>query len=137
MKPIRGQVQLLLRAGADYCLKKGDQSLRAKTARTCRELLKMEEALWLFVEQEGVEPANNAAERAIRPAVLWRQVSFGTESESGSQFVARLLTVAATLRSQQRNILDFLCQANNSHRQGAASPSLLPITLAAESALAA
>jgi transposase len=137
VKEIRRQVQWLLSAGADYCLKKGDKSLRAKTARTCRELLKMEEALWLFVEQEGVEPTNNAAERAIRPAVLWRHVSFGTESESGSQFVARMLTVAATLRSQQRNILDFLCQATNTYRQGVASPSLLPITIAPEGALAA
>lgn len=44
----------------------------AKTVRTCRQLLKVEPALWLFVDVEGVEPTNNAAERAIRLAVIWR-----------------------------------------------------------------
>ncbi|KYC38613.1 hypothetical protein WA1_36135 [Scytonema hofmannii PCC 7110] len=43
--------------------------LRTKTVRTCRQLLKVEKAMWLFVTTEGVEPTNNAAERAIRPAV--------------------------------------------------------------------
>ena len=37
----------------------------AKTVRTCRQLLKVEPALWLFVAVEGLEPTNNAAERAI------------------------------------------------------------------------
>jgi hypothetical protein len=45
---------------------------KAETLRTCRQLLKVEPALWLFVTVSGLEPTNNAAERAIRPAVLWR-----------------------------------------------------------------
>ena len=51
-----------------------------KTEGTCRELLKLRQALWTFVRHEGVEPTNNAAERAIRPGVLWRKGSFGTQS---------------------------------------------------------
>ncbi len=62
----------------------------AKTVRTCRQLLKVEPALWLFLTVEGLEPTNNAAERAIRPAVLWRRTSFGSQSEAGSVFVAML-----------------------------------------------
>lgn len=46
--------------------------------------------MWLFVTVEGVEPTNNAAERAIRPAVLWRRTSFGTQTAAGSTFVARM-----------------------------------------------
>jgi len=34
---------------------------------------------------DGVEPTNNVAERALRPAVLWRKGSFGSESAVGSQ----------------------------------------------------
>ncbi len=50
----------------------------------------MEPALWLFVTVTGLEPTNNAAERAIRLAVLWRRTSFGSQSEAGSVFVARM-----------------------------------------------
>jgi hypothetical protein len=61
---------------------------------------------WLFVTVEGLEPTNNAAERAIRPAVLWRRTSFGSQSEAGSVFVARMLTVVTSLRSQNRNVAE-------------------------------
>ena len=57
------------------------------TAGTCREMLKRREALWTFVQVEGVEPTNNTAERSIRPGVQWRKGSFGTQSEDGSRFV--------------------------------------------------
>jgi len=55
-------------------------------------LLNVEPALWLFVSVEGVEPTNNAAERAIRPAVIWRRTSFGSQTQDGSTFVSRMLT---------------------------------------------
>lgn len=70
------------------------------------------EALWTFVSTEGVEPTTNPAERALRPAVIWRRVSFGTQSERGSRFVERILTVCATLKQQNRNVLDYLTAAS-------------------------
>jgi hypothetical protein len=94
--------------------------------RTCRQLLKVEAALWLFVTVEGLEPTNNAAERAIRPAVLWRRTSFGSQSSAGSVFVARMLTVVTSLRSQNRNVLSFMIEAIQASRQGSCSPSLVP-----------
>jgi transposase len=45
---------------------------------------------------EGVEPTNNASERALRPAVIWRKLSFGTKSAAGSRFVETILTVVET-----------------------------------------
>ncbi len=98
----------------------------AKTVRTCRQLLKVEPALWLFLTVEGLEPTNNAAERAIRPAVLWRRTSFGSQSEAGSVFVAQMLTVVTSLRSQNRNVLEFMTEAIRASRKGSTSPSLLP-----------
>ena len=59
-------------------------------------------ALWMFIDVPGVEPTNNAAERALRPAVLWRKGSFGTHSAAGSRFAERMLTIAATLKQQGR-----------------------------------
>jgi hypothetical protein len=123
---IRAVVQHWLTEGAAYEAARGDKSARARTARTCRALLNAEPALWLFVHVAGVEPTNNAAERALRPAVIWRRTSFGTQSALGSQFVARLLTVTLTLRSQQRPVLEYLTAACEAARQGLPAPSLLP-----------
>ncbi len=123
---IRAAVQKWLQEGASYNVVRGDKSVRAKTARTCQELLKVEQALWLFVRVVGIEPTNNAAERALRPAVIWRRISLGTQSALGSLFVARMLTVTQTLRAQQRPVLDFLTEACEAARQGTPAPSLLP-----------
>ena len=98
----------------------------AKTVRTCRRLLKVEPALWTFVLATDVEPTNNAAERALRPAVIWRRTSFGSQSQSGSEFVARLLTVTTSLNAQGRHLLDFLTQTLLAKRKGQKVPSLLP-----------
>jgi transposase len=98
----------------------------ARAAGTCREILKVERARWTFARVEGIEPTNNAAERALRHAVLWRKSSYGTDSEAGSRFVERVLSVVATCRQQGRNVLDYLtacCQAAADH---ATPPSLLP-----------
>lgn len=57
-------------------LRQGITSSHPKTAHTCQNLLEVEEALWTFVRVEGVEPTNNAAERAVRAGVLWRKGSF-------------------------------------------------------------
>ena len=123
---IRQKVFLLLEMGSSYKAIKGENSALALTSRACKELLKVEPAMWLFVKVEGVEPTNNAAERAIRPAVLWRKNSFGTQSANGSVFVARIFTVVMTLRSQNKNILDFLVDSCQAFRNGNSAPSLLP-----------
>jgi transposase len=104
----------------------GSMCASDKTAGTCAEIRKIERALWTFVREPGVEPTNNFAERAIRPAVLWRKGSFGTHSEFGSRFVERILSVVASLKQQGRNALDFLVAALGSYLAGQPSPSLLP-----------
>jgi transposase len=98
----------------------------AKTAGTCREILAVEPALWTFTRVEGIEPTNNAAERALRHAVLWRKASHGTDSEGGSQFVANILTIVATCRQQGRNVLDYLTECCQAALQGAQPASLVP-----------
>ena len=106
---------------------RGSQCAHAKTARTCQEMLSVEEALWTFVRRTGVEPTNNAAERALRHGVLWRKSSFGTHSEAGSRFVERVMTVVTTLRQQNRNVLTYLTQTGQAARRGQMAPSLLPV----------
>ena len=74
---------------------------------------------------DGVEPTNNVSERALRPAVLWRKGSFGSDSEAGTRFAERLLTVVATCRQQGRRLLDFLVATNEAALRGSQPPSLL------------
>lgn len=107
-------------------LRQGTTCDHSKTAGTCRDILKREDALWTFVHVEGVEPTNNLAERQIRPNVLWRNSSFGTQSEAGSRFAERIMTVVATLKQQDRNVLDYLTEACDASNWGRPAPSLLP-----------
>jgi transposase len=104
----------------------GTTSEHAKAAGRCSELLRLWPALWSFARYEGVEPTNNAAEQALRPAVLWRKGSFGTHSPAGSRFAERMLTVSATCRQQGRDLLGFLTDANQAARLGTLPPSLIP-----------
>jgi transposase len=98
----------------------------ANTAGTCKELLALEPALWTFVRIEGIEPTNNAAERALRHAVQWRKTSQGTESETGSRFVENVLSVVATCRQQGRSALEFLTACCRARLENEGTPTLLP-----------
>jgi transposase len=83
--------------------------------------------MWTFVSVEGVEPTNNFGERALRPSVLWRKSSFGTHSDAGSRFAERMMTVAATLKLQRRNVFHYLVEASEAALIQRPPPSLLPL----------
>jgi len=113
-------------------LQRGAACACPKTAGTCRELLAGEAHLWTFVRVEGIEPTNNAAERALRHGVIYRKLSGGTDSEAGSRFVERMLSVMATCRQQEINVLDYLTRCYQARLDGQAAPSLLPSTSTAQ-----
>lgn len=92
----------------------------------CRELYKHRDWLWTFLEVGGVEPTNNASERALRHAVIWRKLSFGTQSTHGSRFVATILTVVETCRQQSRSVFEYLTTTMQAHFAHESAPSLLP-----------
>jgi transposase len=98
----------------------------AKTAAVCRDLLRLEPALWTFTRIDGVEPTNNAVERGFRHPAQWRRSSHGTESAAGSRFVEQILTVVATCRQQGREVLDYLTECCQTYQHGETPPSLLP-----------
>ena len=118
MKPLQDRFEALLEKGARTCAK-------TKTGRTCQKLLDHFDALWTFVYRHGIDPTNNAAERALRFAVILRKLTFGTHSVEGSRFLERMLTCHATLRQQDRNVLSFLTEACNAALLGTPAPSLV------------
>lgn len=108
-------------------LKKGAKCKDSGVDGLCRGILREEPSMWTFVNRPGVEPTNNDAERAIRPAVLLRKCSQGTQSYRGNLFVERLQTVSATLRRQGRNVFEYLVTALQASRLNQPAPSLLPL----------
>jgi len=118
MGPVRRKVESLLA--------RGTQCGHADTRGTCRELHEHRPWLWTFLRHEGIEPTNNAGERSLRHAVIWRKLSFGTQSASGSRFVETMLTVIETCRQQARNVFPFLTNAVEAHLAHQPAPSLHP-----------
>jgi transposase len=115
-------------------LERGSSCACSKTAGTCRELLSGETHLWTFVRVCGIEPTNNDAERALRHGVIHRKLGGGTDSESGSRFVERILSVVATCRQQDIHVLDDLTRCYQTHPDGQPAPSLLPASSTTQAA---
>jgi transposase len=125
----RAEMQKLMhpvRQDTEGFLLRGMFSGNSEMQGMCRELYRHREWLWTYLEVEGVEPTNNASERSLRHAVIWRKLSFGTQSAQGSRFVATILTVVETCRQQSRNVFDYLTTAMEAHFARESGPSLLP-----------
>ncbi len=113
LAPWQAQLRSLLEAGRKLAVAQGFSE----------DLLKLWPALWTFAERGGVEPTNNEAERALRPAVLWRKGCFGAFSDWGNQFVERILSVAATCRQQGLDLLNTVTEAIIVWRTAAPQPA--------------
>ena len=118
MQPIRQQINSLLLRGAF--------SGNAKLVGMCDPLYDHRDWLWTYLDVDGVEPTNNVSERALRPAVIWRKLSFGTQSARGSRFVETILTIVETCHRQSRNSFEYITAAMQAHFAGQSAPSLLP-----------
>lgn len=66
--------------------------------KLARRLYREMDNLFTFLEEEGVEPTNNRAERSIRFGVLWRKRSNGTQSDKGDRWVERILSLKQTCK---------------------------------------
>lgn len=116
MRPLMREVEELLDWGVEM----------SELPGKFEDVYKHRQALWTFVRVQGVEPTNNHAEQQVRHGVLLRKVSLGTQSERGSRFIERMLTVVATLRKQSRNVHAFVTDACHAKLAGSDPPSLLP-----------
>ncbi len=95
-----------------------NQDRRDDAGKFTRRLLREAGSLWVFLQVRGVEPTNDRAERALRFGVLWRERSYGTDSERGHRWVERLLTVRQTCRRRGIPTFPILVDAVRSYFQG-------------------
>jgi transposase len=96
-----------------------------KSQALCCDLLNRFLTLWTFLEQEGVEPTNNLAERGLRPFVIARKLSNGSQSEWGTKFSERVMTVVCTLKQQTRNVFEYLTEVFRSRLEKGPAPPVL------------
>ena len=120
--PCMTHIQAKMEAALQRAVLHGD----AKTANTCKGILKLKTALWTFVSTPGVDPTNNLAERTIRGYVIWKKTSFGTQSKRGSVYMERMMTTVGSCKLQGRNVLEFLTHAVRARVGNGTMPSLLP-----------
>jgi transposase len=116
MAPVRQQFEALLERAVGAQIE--------GVSGSCADMLAHRQALWTFVDRDGVAPTNNHAERELRAFVLWRKRSFGSQSERGDRFAERLMTVAHTARKQSKNVLEFLTACCVASLDRSATPSL-------------
>lgn len=118
MKKIKKKMLLIL--------KKGMRSESPWTSSKCKNIYALGPALFLFVLHPEIEPTNNRAERAMRHPVLIRKTNLGTQSETGSRFIERILTVTQSLKLQSRSVLNFIEESLLAASKDVIPPSLLP-----------
>lgn len=98
-----------------------------KAGTFARRLDREQEALWLFLDIPGIDPTNNAAERALRFGVIWRKRTRGTCSEKGNRWVERVLSFRQTCRIRGRPTFPLLVEAVRCRFKGT-TPDLRWIT---------
>jgi transposase len=89
-----------------------------------KNLLKLWPALWTFADVADVEPTNNAAERGLRAAVIYRKLSLSSRSQGGERTIERLLSVDQTRRLQRRSLYAYLSDALTAKARGDPVPGL-------------
>jgi len=103
------------------------QYAKAKTGNQCRRLLKDEAMLWTFLSHPATPLTNNAAERALRPYVIWRKTSFASQSYRGDQFRPLILSITETCKRLGVSAYSLLRSACEQGQRGESVSVRLPI----------
>jgi len=124
-RELKRRVRLLQRELKPILLEHASNRARYRQGRRfARNLIKLWPALWTFANRTGVQPTNNHAERALRSAVILRKLTLGSQSETGEQRTARLLSAHTTCRLQRRSLHAYLIDALTTHARGDPVPLL-------------
>jgi len=106
------------------CLVSGAYCGHKRTERTCENILSLQNSLWHFFENPNIPPTNNHAERQLRPLVISKKLTFGTQSDRGSRFIERIFTVVTSCKQQGRDVFAFITTALQEYFLNKNAPSL-------------
>ena len=76
--------------------------------RLVKRLKRYESELFTFCARRGAVEHNNHAEQGIRPAVVIRKTTFGSQSNEGADATAVLMSFFQTARLQDENFIEYL-----------------------------
>ena len=109
-----------IRKRVDVWIYRGSEAFELpRLNRFCKNLEKIQPALWHFAYSDGkIEPTNNLAERDLRQFVIWRKISFGSQSNRGSRFMERMISIRSTCAKQGVDFSEFLIDATKSFLLG-------------------
>jgi transposase len=120
MKPIREEFRNRLG------LIRADPAAPRKGLRLAKDMLRQEASLWTYLTQPSCPPTNNNAERSLRPAVIWRKITYGANVPDGCRFVGSILTIIGTARKRGVDVRGWLGEAIRAFREGKPPPLLTP-----------
>lgn len=75
--------------------------------RLSKRLKKYRSDIFTFLYFDGINPTNNAAERAVRPIALMRKISFGSNSEKGVKTRYILMSLIETCKILNIDFISF------------------------------
>jgi hypothetical protein len=102
----------------------GSKSDHAKLKSLANEILNDWDAVVAFVKNPGLPATNNEAERALRWAVIFRKITFGTRTDEGSRSYAAMISVIETCRLRNIDPWNFIATAIAKGRKGLVPPSI-------------
>ena len=120
MQRLRRAMQTLLERGQAL-------SGASRTANQCQHVLKDEAMYWTFLQDPRIPLTNNAAERALRPYVIWRKLSFASQSYRGDQFRPMILSVIETAKRLQLSTSQLLREICTQGLRGEPITTKLPL----------
>lgn len=76
--------------------------------RLVKRLKRHKHELFTFCSRKGLSPNNNHAERNIRPSVVIRKTSYGSQSEKGAKTFATFMSFFQTSKLQEKNFHEYM-----------------------------
>ena len=94
-------------ARVDVLISSYSSSKEKNCARLLKRLRRERDMLFTFLEQDGVDWNNNAAERALRSSVVIRKITYGNQSDEGAHAHAVLMSIRETCSLRKENFFDY------------------------------
>ena len=90
----------------------------------CQRLITHRDENFTFLRFKEIEPDNNRAERALRPSVVMRKITYGNNSESGARNHEILMSLVETSKLHDADPLDLMMSLASGRDSAEIKPAL-------------
>ncbi len=107
---LRAKARLEARVDALISTYSSSSTKERNCLRFLKRLRRERGMLFTFLEEEGIDWNNNAAERALRSSVVIRKITYGNQSDEGAAAHAVLMSIRETCSLRKENFFDYAMQ---------------------------